>query len=165
MTHHMDLRKFTLTQWSFTKKCRSYELKLLVSKVNLLNSSILASTCLRFHILYNLIHRGRVGKGAFLFLFSLADNPIKMCYDTSFMTSLSMANFGKTRRAFSVLSIHMKVPWGEAYQFFMSINACITACDMQGWSCSNIILYTTVKKWYDICMVTQKKLHWGNNLS
>lgn len=36
----------TLTQWSFAKQCGSYRLKLLVPKVNLLNSFVSPSTCL-----------------------------------------------------------------------------------------------------------------------
>lgn len=95
----------TLTRWSFTKQFRSYELKLLVLKVNLLNSSVSASTCLRFWISYNLIHNERAGQGAFFFVCSLADNTIETWYDTSCMTSLSMANFGKTCEAFSALYI------------------------------------------------------------
>lgn len=48
-------------------------------------------------------------------LCSLDDNPVKMWYETSFMMSLSMENFGKICRAFSTLYIRMKVPRGKAY--------------------------------------------------
>jgi len=100
---------FTLTQWSFTKQCSSYRLKVLVPKVNLLNSSIWASIFLRFYIVYNLIYKGRVSQGALFFLCSLYDNLVEMWYEISCMTSLSMANFDKTCRGFSVLYIRMKV--------------------------------------------------------
>lgn len=136
----------TLIQWSFTKKCGSYGLKLSVSKVNLLISSILASACLRFHISYNLIRKGRAGQGSFFFLYSLSDNPVKMFYDTSCMMSLSMENFGKTCRAFFMLYMRMKVPKGVEYQSAMLINASIATYDMQGRSYSNIISYTRVTK-------------------
>lgn len=57
-----------------------------------------------------------------------------------------MENFGKKCGGFSALYIYTKVPDGEAYQSAMLISACIVVFDMQGGSCSNIILYTGVKK-------------------
>lgn len=151
-------------QWSFTKQCGSYRLKLLVPKVNLLNSSVLASTCLRFHISYNPIHKGRVSQGDFFFLCNLDENPVEMWYDTSCMMSLSMENFGKMCGGFSMLYICMKVLKGEAYQSTMSLNVSIDAYDTQGGSYSNIILYTRVIKWFDNCVITPRKLHSENNL-
>lgn len=63
-----------------------------------------------------------------------------------------------------MLYIHMKVIMGEAYQCGMSTNASIVACAMQGGSCSNIIFYNGVMKWFDSCMITSRKLHSENNL-
>jgi len=145
---------YTLTQWSSPMQCGSYGLKLLVSKVNLLNSSVSALACLRFWISYNLIYKGRVGQGAFFFLCSLVDNPVEMLYATSCMTSLSMDNFGKTCGTFSALYSWMKVPRGEAYQSVMSINASIASYYIQGGSYSKIILYARVRKWSNSCIIT-----------
>jgi len=124
------------------KQCGSYRLKLQTSKGYFLISSTSISTCLKFRISYNPICNGRAGQGAFFFWCKLADSPFEMWYDTSCMTSLSKENFGKRCRGFSALYIRMKVPDGEACQSTMSINASIAAFNMQGGSCSNIILYT-----------------------
>lgn len=87
-----------------------------------------------------------------------------MWYDTSYMTSLSKENFSKTYGGFSALYIHMKVSDDEAYQSAISISASIIAFDMQGGSCSNIILYTRVTKWSESCLITPLKLHSDNIL-
>ena len=124
-------------------------MKILLLKVNLLNSSISISAFLRLYISYNLICEGREGQGAFFFLCSIADNHDKMWYETSCMTSLSMENINNTCRAFYAFYILMKVPCGEVYQSAMFSNASIATWDMQGRSCSNIIMYKGAMKWLD----------------
>ena len=75
-----------------------------------------------------------------------------------------MENFNRTCGVFLALYIRMKAPRGEAYQSAMSINASITACDMQGGSCSNIVLYIGVTKWSDNYVMTLRKLDSENNV-
>ena len=143
---------------------RSYRLKILVRKLNLFKSLAWTSASFNVRISYNPIHKGRVGHGAFFLLCSPNDNPMEMWYSTSYMTNLSMANFSKTCRAFFTLYIQMKVPRGEAYQYAMSINSSIDTCNMQGRSCSKIIMYTKVTKWCNSCMITPWKFHLEKNL-
>lgn len=82
----------------------------------------------------------RVGQGAFFFWCNLTDNPTEMWETTSYMTSLSKENFGRICAGFYPLYIRMKVLGSEAYQSTMSISASIASFNMQGGSCSNIIL-------------------------
>lgn len=72
-----------------------------------------------------------------------------MWYPTSCMTILFMENFGNKRGAFSMLYTLLKVPLGEAYQSKMFTNASIGSWDMQGRSCSNIIVNRGEMKWLD----------------
>jgi len=95
---------------------------------------------------------------------NFVDNPLKMWYATSCMANLSMENFSETCGTFSAMYIQMKVLRGEAYQSVMLTNASIVPCDMQGGSCSKIILYTKVTEWYDSCSITPWKVHSENNL-
>ena len=124
----------TLMHLSYTKKCGPYSLKLLVPKVNFLNSSISTFAFLIFYISYNPIRNGRVGQGAFFFWWILANSPVEVWYDTSSTMSLSVENFNKTYGGFSTLYIHMKVPKSEAYQSDISISASIVSFDMHGGS-------------------------------
>jgi len=91
------------------------ELKLQRSKGYFLICFASISTCLILQISYNPIHNGRPSQGAFFFRYSLAVNPVEMWYATSYMTSTSKENFGRTWRDFSTLNTSMNVPDGEAY--------------------------------------------------
>lgn len=122
------------------------------------------STCLILLISYNLIHNRGVGQGSFFFYWNLAVNPTKMSNDTTYMTSMSKENFGRTCGGFSALNIQTKVPDGEAYQSAMPNNASIASFDMHGGSYSNIILYNGVTRLSDNHMITPLKLHSDNSL-
>lgn len=124
----------------------SYGLKLLVPNPYLFRSLVLTSASFKVQILYNPIHKGRVGHGAFFLLCSPVDNPVGMWYATYCMINLSVENLNSSCGGFSALNILMKVLLGEAYQSKMLSNACIllgtskvdpveiSSCTMGWWS-------------------------------
>jgi len=80
------------------------------------------------------------------------------------MKSLFVENLKSSCGGFSMPNILMKVTLGEAYQYEMLSNAYIASWDMQGGSCSNIILYNGVMKWSDNLAMTLWSLKLERNL-
>jgi len=89
---------------------------------------------------------GRMGHGAFFFLYNPVENPIELWYATSYMKNLSMENIDNICGDFSTLYILMKVLFREAYRFAMFRNTSIITWDIQGLSFSKIIVYRGVMK-------------------